>query len=58
MEMSLAKSSDVSRASDAHYQLDNEISSHVRNMTLAGKRKLADQMANHVAAAEKEAKQR
>ena len=56
MEMSMAKSSDVSRASDAHYQLDNEISSHVRNMTLQGKRALADKMAQHVADAEKEAK--
>lgn len=58
MEMSLAKSSDVARASDAHYQLDNEINSHVRNMTLAGKRKLADKMAGHVSDAEKEARQK
>lgn len=58
MEMSLAKSSDVSRASDAHYQLDSEIASHVRNMSLQGKRALADKMAGHVADAEKEAKQK
>ncbi len=58
MEMALAKSSDVSRASEAHYQLENEINSHIRNMTLQGKRKLADRMADHVLMAEKEAKQK
>jgi hypothetical protein len=58
MEMSLAKSSDVSLASDKHYQLEGEIMSHIRNMTLQGKAKLANGMAQHVANAEKEAKQK
>jgi len=57
MEMQMGKASDHQRAVDAHYQVESEIMSHVRNMTLQGKKKLADKMAQHTSEAEKAAKQ-
>jgi hypothetical protein len=55
-KLATATASEVGRASNAHYQVDQEIMDHVRNMSLQGKRKLADKMPFHAADAEKEAK--
>jgi len=58
MEQRLAQatSQEVSRASNAHYQAENEIMDHIRGMSLAGKRHLALVMGQHVQASEKAAK--
>lgn len=58
MESKLAQatSAEVSRASNSHYNIESEIMDHVRNMSLQGKRALADKMAFHVADAEKNAR--
>lgn len=56
-KLATATSQDVNRASSAHYSAENEIMDHVRNMTLQGKRKLAEKMGQHASDAEKEAKQ-
>lgn len=59
MEQKMASSTatDASRAMSQHYAAEGDIQDHVRNMTLAGKRKLAEKMAQHVKDAEAEAKQ-
>lgn len=55
-KLATATSAEVNRASNAHYVLETEIMDHIRNMTLQGKRALADKMAFHAGEAEKEAK--
>lgn len=58
MEMKLGQSthSDAQKASNAHYDANNQIMEHVNSMTLAGKKKLLEKMPDHVAAAESDAK--
>jgi hypothetical protein len=55
-KLATATSQEVSRASNAHYQAENEIMDHIRGMTLQGKKKLAEKMPFHAQDAEKEAK--
>lgn len=47
---------DTQNASSAHYAAEDRIMGHVKTMTLAGKQKLADQMAQHCSDAEDAAK--
>jgi hypothetical protein len=56
MKMGSSTASEVSRANQQHYDVENEVMTHVRGMTLAGKKKLAEIMHEHVANAEKSAK--
>lgn len=49
-------SQDTANAQNAHYDAENRIMGHVKTMTLAGKQKLADKMAQHVSDAEDESK--
>ena len=49
-------SQDASNAQNAHYDAENRIMGHVKTMTLAGKQKLADKMAQHCDDAEDAAK--
>lgn len=55
-KMASSTSGDVSQASQAHYAAENQIMDAVKNMTLAGKKKLAAKMQDHADAAEAEAK--
>ncbi len=55
-KMGSATSQDVNVASQQHYNAENEIMAHVKNMTLAGKKALANKMADHAAEAENDAK--
>jgi hypothetical protein len=43
---------DTNLAQQAHYAAEDRIMGHVKQMTLAGKQKLADNMAQHCASAE------
>jgi hypothetical protein len=58
MEMKMGNSTveDARRASMAHYDVENQIMDHVKAMTLAGKRKLAENMGQHAQDDEKSAK--
>ncbi len=47
---------DAQNAASAHYDAENRIMGHVKPMTLAGKQKLADNMAQHCSDAEDAAK--
>lgn len=47
---------DAQNTASAHYDAENRIMGHVKQMTLAGKQKLADQMAQHCSDAEDAAK--
>ncbi len=49
-------SQDTQNAASAHYAAEDRIMGHVKTMTLAGKQKLADKMAQHAQDAEDEAK--
>lgn len=49
-------SQDAQNTASAHYDTESRIMGHVRQMTLAGKQKLADQMAQHCSSAEDAAK--
>lgn len=45
-------SQDTANAQNAHYDAENRIMGHVKTMTLAGKQKLADKIAQHAQDAE------
>jgi hypothetical protein len=47
---------DAQNTNQAHYAAEDRIMGNVRQMTLAGKQKLADNMAQHCADAEDSAK--
>ncbi len=47
---------DAQNTASAHYAAEDRIMGHVRTMTLAGKQKLADKIAQHAQDAEDEAK--
>lgn len=56
MEMKTGQltSKEASRASNEHYDAENEIMGHLKNMTLAGKKQLAKNMPQHVDDAEEQ----
>jgi len=56
MKMGQVTHGDAQKANNAHYDANNQIMEHVQPMTLAGKRKLLEKMAEHVKNAESEAK--
>ncbi len=56
MKMGHITSGQANEASNQHYAAENEIMSHVKNMTLAGKKQLASKMAEHAAQAEQDCK--
>ncbi len=56
MKMGQVTSGQAQDAQQQHYAAENEIMSHVKNMTLAGKKQLASKMGDHVAAAEQDCK--
>ncbi len=47
---------DAQNTASAHYAAEDRIMGHIRQMTLAGKQKLADNMATHCSDAEDAAK--
>lgn len=47
---------DASNTTSAHWAAEDRIMGHVKTMTLAGKQKLADKIAQHASDAEDEAK--
>ncbi len=56
MKMGGVTHGDAQKAANAHYDANNEIMGHIQPMTLAGKKKLIEKMADHVKAAEADAK--
>jgi len=56
MELKLATANDMRKTMDEHFRLDSQIMGEIGNMTLAGKRRMADQIAGYCADCEKEAK--
>jgi len=58
MKMGQATSDQTSVAQQAHYSAENQIMTHVKGMSLAGKQLLAQRMHDHVKQAEMDAKAR
>ncbi len=58
MEMKLGQVThdEAAKANNAHYDANNQIMDHIKNMTLAGKRKLIEKLPDHVKTAESDAK--
>lgn len=56
--MGQATSDQTSAAQQQHYSAENQIMSHVKGMSLAGKQLLAQRMIDHAKAAETDAKAR